>query len=323
MNPAATAAVFQQHQFYTGFHFWQACLLDQLHGAKRSGMRYSNTFKFIIMEIGKILSADVLDIIFDERNKEYGAYDLRKHYQRRLTKALMVTLLLVALICLTYVLLGAMHTKKETLVIDGVIDLAAIPPKDQPMEKIIPPPQKIAPPPEVRMIKDMVPLIVTDKDVPKEEEMSPQDDIDKAKIGNMTTEGPDEGDIVKPPVDARAGITSVPQKEEDYSGIFSKVEIESTYPGGTPAWSKFLYKNLNFPQEAADINVQGTVMIQFIVDAEGKVSDVTAISGPEELRAAAVAVIKKSGQWTPAIQNGHKVKSYKRQPITFKLDAGS
>ena len=61
--------------------------------------------------------------------------------------------------------------------------------------------------------------------------------------------------------------------------------------------------------------------MQFIVDKEGAVSDVEAISGPNELRAEAIRVIKKSGKWEPAVQNGRKVKSYKKQPITFRLEA--
>ncbi|MEP7279362.1 MAG: energy transducer TonB, partial [Bacteroidota bacterium] len=74
------------------------------------------------------------------------------------------------------------------------------------------------------------------------------------------------------------------------------------------------------PQQAIDDAKQGTVYIQFVVDTEGTVSDVNAVSGPEELYAAAVSVSKKSGKWIPAIQNGRQVKSYKKQPITFRLD---
>ena len=67
--------------------------------------------------------------------------------------------------------------------------------------------------------------------------------------------------------------------------------------------------------------IQGTVMVQFIVDKDGHISDVEAISGPEKggLKEEAVRVIKKSGQWTPAVQNGRYVKSYKRQPVTFQI----
>ena len=110
-----------------------------------------------------------------------------------------------------------------------------------------------------------------------------------------------------------------PKKQDDVETIFTKVEIESQYPGGVSAWAAFLNRKLNYPQDAFDSGIEGTVIIQFIVDLQGNVSDVTAISGPEELRAAAINVIKQSNKWTPAIQNGKTVKSYKRQPIRFRL----
>jgi len=102
---------------------------------------------------------------------------------------------------------------------------------------------------------------------------------------------------------------------------FIKVEKESEYPGGPEAWRRYLERNLfkNYPQEALDNEIQGSVMVQFVVDVNGVVSDVTALSGPKELQPVAIAVIRKSGQWTPAIQNGRKVKSYKKQQITFRL----
>jgi protein TonB len=97
------------------------------------------------------------------------------------------------------------------------------------------------------------------------------------------------------------------------------VEIESEYPGGLTAWRRFLDRNLRYPQEAVDQGIEGFVTVQFVVDKEGNVSNVEAVSGPQELRGEAVRVIKRSGKWTPAIQNGHKVKSYKKQPIGFRI----
>lgn len=101
---------------------------------------------------------------------------------------------------------------------------------------------------------------------------------------------------------------------------FVIVEIESSFPGGTQAWLRFLTTHVEYPPKAAKKNVQGTVVVQFIVDKQGGISDVQAISGPELLRDAAVKVIRQSPRWAPAIQRGRKVKSYKKQPITFKLD---
>jgi len=120
-----------------------------------------------------------------------------------------------------------------------------------------------------------------------------------------------------PPVKATGSV------QQDTAGniIFTKVEIESEYPGGRAAWDRYLDKNFHYPKPARKAGIQGTVVVQFIVDRQGSVSDVQAISGPEELREEAVRLIKGSKLWTPAIQNGHQVTAYKKQPIEFKLDA--
>lgn len=110
--------------------------------------------------------------------------------------------------------------------------------------------------------------------------------------------------------------------------VFIKVETESSYPGGLRAWQMYLNKNLRFPEEAIK-KVRGRkpkqweVMIQFIVTKEGKVTDVQALTkfgnGLEE---EAIRIIKKSGDWIPAKQNGRPVHSYKRQPVIFRVEIG-
>jgi len=272
------------------------------------------------MEMGKILSADVLDIIFDQRNKEYGAYDLRKNYQRRLTKSMVVTSFVVVLVSVTYILLGSMKPGAGELLAGPEVILKALPPEEKPVEKLPPPPQKIIPPQDIKMLKSTPPIIVKE-DVPEDEKPPLNDDLDHAKIGTVNTAGIEDDNAVRPPVNEKTGVVDVPKNNNDDDGkTFTVVEIESKYPGGIPAWSAFLYRKLVYPQQAIDDGKQGTVIVRFIVDKEGNVSDVEAVSGPEELRASAVSVIKKSGRWEPAIQNGRKVKSYKSQPITFKLE---
>ncbi len=111
-------------------------------------------------------------------------------------------------------------------------------------------------------------------------------------------------------------------EEEEYDKTYTKVEIESAFPGGDAAWLRYLNRSLDYPRDAVQKRIQGTVVVQFIVDKEGNVSNVQAVSGPDEggLREEAVRVVKKSGKWMPAIQNGRQVKSYKGQPIVFKLE---
>ncbi len=275
------------------------------------------------MEINKILSADILDIVFEGRNKEYGAYELRKTYNKRLMIALIITASVCILLFAGYILantLGKGDNKKDVVVQD--VQLEEIKQEEKREEPPPPPPPKPPEPPKVEMAKFTPPKIVKDEEVKEEEKPPEVEKLEETKIGTVNQEGVKDEGIVAPPVeDAGKGVVEAPKKvEEDYDKTFTKVEIESEYPGGTAAWQRYLNKTLRYPQEAIDNEIQGTVVIQFIVDREGVVSDVEAISGPNELRDEAVRVIKKSGKWEPAVQNGRKVKSYKKQPIVFRLE---
>lgn len=275
------------------------------------------------METSTILTADVLDILFDGRNKEYGAYDLRRTYNKRLAVSITVMLSATAILFVGLTFAG----KKEPLaVLPDVTDIAltAVKQPEEPVKLPPPPPPPKAPAPQapVQMKQFTTVRIVNTELIPENEKPPVVEDLDHFKIGLQNKTGEIDGNLAAPPVaDGNGqGIIQMPQKEDkDEDQIFLKVEIESAYPGGAAAWQRFLYKNLHYPQEAVDQNIQGFVLVQFIVDREGNVSNVEAVSGPEELRAEAVRVIKKSGKWSPAIQNSKKVKSYKRQPIGFKL----
>ena len=276
------------------------------------------------MEANKILQADVLDIVFEGRNKEYGAYNLRKTYDRRLLTSLGVTAVVTALLFVGYAV--AENTKGTGRSVTPLIDLQLVEIPETTIEE----PVKLPPPPkqEIQQIQTVQfttpPRIVPDDDV-KQEEMPPEvQDIEDAKISFANQNGIEDDDITAPPAeDGKRGIIEAPKNpEEDEIVVFRKVEIESQYPGGANAWMRYLNKTFRYPDDAQQNGIRGTVEVQFIVDKEGNVSNVEAITGPVTggLREEAVRVIQKSGRWEPAIQNGRKVKSYKKQPITFRLD---
>ncbi len=275
-----------------------------------------------MLDVNKIMSADILDIIFDGRNKDYGAYELRKTYNKRLTTALVGMAALLALLFIGFFIANtiAANSAKEKVQVKDV-QLEEIKAEEKKNEPPPPPPPPKQEPPKVEMAKFTPPKIVKDEEVKEEEKPPEQEKLEDTKIGTVNQEGiKDEGIVA--PVDNGKGVVEAPKKDEtDYDKTFTKVEIESDYPGGQGAWVRYLNKNLVYPQDAQDNEIQGTVIVQFIVDKEGNVSDVEAISGANELRAEAVRVIKKSGKWTPAVQNGRQVKSYKKQPITFRLEA--
>jgi protein TonB len=114
-------------------------------------------------------------------------------------------------------------------------------------------------------------------------------------------------------------LPPVPAGDYSDSIIWRKVEIEAEYPGGPAAWQRFLNRNLRYPQEAIDNEISGSVVVQFVVDEEGNVSNIEAVSGAEAMCAEVMRVIRKSGKWTPAMQGGHYIKSLKKQPFMICL----
>lgn len=269
------------------------------------------------MESSTILTADILDILFEGRNKEYGAYELRRTYKKRLTISITVMLSMILLLCMGFVFAGNKKDTTAQFIIPDETELKIIE-REQPVEPPPPPPPpKMPEPPKVEVLKFTPPVIVSDEDV-KKEDMPPETAIlDNTKIGTFNQDGVKDEGLVAPPIEVGdKGIIVAPVKDEDDGDkVFQKVEIESEYPGGRVAWQRFLNRNLRPNSEA-----EGAVNVQFIVDKEGNVTNVEAISGPDELRTEAVRVIRKSGKWTPAIQNGRQVTSLKKQPIIFRLN---
>lgn len=271
------------------------------------------------MESNKILSADLLDILFEGKNKEYGAYELRKTYNGRMVRALTVTGGVIVLLFTASFVSGRGPKKAPIFVDTTTVVLQDVHRPDPPV--VLPPKPRIETPP-VATIRVTPPRIVPDDQV-KKEDMPPENNkLDDVKIADHTQDGLKDDGLTGPPApigDGNKGIVEKPKGDDD--GLVLHVEIESTYPGGIPAWQRYMYKNFVYPADAQNNGVEGQVMVRFIVDRDGSVSDVEAISGPTTggLREEAVRVIKKSGKWVPAVQNGRNVKSYKQQPVTFKL----
>ncbi len=270
------------------------------------------------MEANKILSADILDLIFEDRNKDYGAYDLRKTYNKRIIIALIITASVALLALLGSVLASQFKSKGPDTVDVKEMTLQDIKTEEKPPEPPPPPPPKPPEPPKIEMAKFTPPKIVEDEKV--EEPPPPQEKLEETKISTQNVEGIKEEEITTPAVvDEGKGVVEV-KKEEDENKVFEKVEVEAKFKGGEAAWRRYLEKNLN-PNTPVDNGApEGTytVWVQFIVDKAGVISDVKALSshgfGMEE---EAMKVIRKGPSWEPAIQNGRSVKAYRKQPITF------
>ena len=273
------------------------------------------------MDINKILGADILDIIFEGKNKTYGAYELRKTYNKRLTKALLMTAAVALLVFLGSVFANIMgKNKKEAFDVKDT-EMAEIKKNDTPPPPPPPPPPKPPPPPEVNQVKFTPPKIVKDEEVKPDEKI--EEIKDDQKISTKTVESENKEQVVQAPVDTKGTEVVEVKKEDDENKIFNKVEVEAAFPGGDAAWRNYLQKNLN-----ADVPVENgagegtyTVIVKFVVSRDGSLSDVSCESDPGHgMCAEAMRVIKKTRNWTPAIQNGRNVNAYRRQPITFQVE---
>lgn len=272
------------------------------------------------MDANKILKTDFLDLLFEDRNKAYGAYELRRSYNKRILTALGVTLGVGLLIFLSSFLSAPGDDDEAALNIKDV-ELINVKEEPPPVEPPPPPPPKTEPPPKVEMTKFTPPEIVKDEEVKKEDIPPDVDKLEETKIDVINQEGIKSSDIAVPVVDEGKAVVVV-KDETNYDQTFTKVEVEADFPGGMGAWRKFLERNLSADVATSAGAPAGsyTVVVQFIVDKEGNVSEVKAQTshgyGMEE---EAVRVIKRSGKWTPAIQNGRQVKAYRKQPVTFMV----
>lgn len=265
------------------------------------------------MDAQQILSASVLDIVFDGRNKEYGAYILRKEYNHRLAVALWATAAFLFLLTIFF------YSSNESVkfinppILNAEVHLSELDKTivQAPKQVTLRSSKKI----KAGSYKNFSPFLVLE---PVLKEIPPESDITGNSGSAVSIEdGPpsDAGVSAEGSSNGTDNTTDsiIKVKEAD----FSPEEIESAFPGGLAAWRTFLMRTLNYPGEAMDQGIQGSVIVQFIVNINGMVSEVEAVSGPTELRKEAVRVIQKSGRWSPAVQNGRKVKSYKKQPIVF------
>lgn len=271
------------------------------------------------MEANKILSADILDLVFEGRNKDYGAYELRKTYQRRLGRALLITSAIAILALGGSLLASAKKGNSKVKMQEMTIQDLKQDEKKEPPPPPPPPPPKQEPP-KVEMKQFTPPVIKKDEEV--EKPPPPQEELKEVKIAEVNQEGIKDNNIVTPTViDEGKQIIEV-KKEDDENKIFDKVEIEASFPGGDGKWRRYLETNCN-GQVASDNGApEGTytTVVQFVVDKEGNISDVKALTnhgyGMEE---EAMRTIKKGPKWIPAVQNGRQVKAYRKQPITFQV----
>ncbi|RYY57319.1 MAG: TonB family protein [Chitinophagaceae bacterium] len=272
------------------------------------------------MEANQILRTDVLDLLFENRNKQYGAYELRKNYSRRTIKALTITFSVVAAL-----IVGSVFSQgnKSSSIEEPKEDVRLIALQTDEPEPIIPPepPKPVTPPPAVKTQLFTTPILVEDDKVT--EPLPDQKMLEDARIDVKTTDGiVDDGIQPVAAIPGNGDVTGIiePKKPAD-EGPVTVVQVQAAFKGD---WTRFLERNLraDVPVENGAPSAKHRVMIEFVVDLDGSISGVKALTslgyGMEE---EAMRVIRKAGKWTPAINNGYAVKAYRRQSITFDISA--
>lgn len=160
-----------------------------------------------------------------------------------------------------------------------------------------------------------------DNQVNEDNEMREIDELQNVVIGTASREGNKSDGIVAPPLEEpNTGVVTGPKEDpEDKAAII--VQIEAQYPGGSDAWRKYISREINrHMDELQEDGKAGTCIVQFIVDLEGNISEVEALTMKgSKLAELCADAVRKGPKWIPAENNGKKVKAYRRQPVTFQL----
>lgn len=264
------------------------------------------------MTSNDILKSDLLDILFDNRNKQYGAYTLRKHYNNRLLLSLGIALSSALLLFLFF---GGTKTSEgagpSRGLDDVVIQTVKLPEETPKLPEI--PKQKPMTAQPVQQLK-YTNFVIKPDDVVK---ITPPDQTSllNSLIGKQNIDGRTatriDIPVVNDPVDHGSG------NGEQKTNTFIPEEREPEFPGGEAAWLNFLRKNLSAPDEL-EAGEKKSVMVRFLVSVDGAVTGFEIVqSAGRSFDNEVVRVLKKMPKWKPAIQNGVAVVKYYTQPVTF------
>ncbi|RDB03715.1 energy transducer TonB [Runella aurantiaca] len=260
------------------------------------------------------------DIVFMNRHRAYGAYDLRKSYPEVLRNAVLLGIGLFLLLFIGPILYGSLAPQETEYSMSEfeVMDIKPVPKEEKPLPELEKPKEL---PKQTSVRYRMLEVL---KDPPHEELPPPVEDLEKANPGQETIEGtgPEEVAIIAPPEDTPAPEATKPAEVEAKAPeIFEKVEIDPQFAGGNEGLRTFLMKNLHYPSPAQRSNIQGRVYLTFTVEPDGSLSNINVIRGigfgcDEE----AIRVMKLMPKWKPGKQSGRAVRVKFTMPIVFALE---
>ena len=271
------------------------------------------------------------DVVFAARNKDFGAYQLRLDSKPRHLKAFIYTLIaVIALLIFGYSYLKVSQYMEEKRIADQAsqemvaVDLSAEEEEveEEPeQEKYEQPEQEQALPEEIlNTVKVTELLIAKDEEVKAEDEIKSQDELKETQTAFGQTDfdkGTDDRNVVrahKEEVIVEKKVEAEPEK------VFTAVEQMPQFPGGEAELMKFLSKNIKYPTMAMENNIQGRVVVQFVVTKTGAIGEVKVVrSVNRDLDREAIRVCKSLPRFTPGKMNGQAVNVWYTLPVNFKL----
>lgn len=269
------------------------------------------------------------DIVFEGKNKDFGAYEMRAGSTKRHNRAMIIVIVALAIV-LTFLILymtGVFATPEEAETVAAVdVELTQM---DTPEEVDEPEEEQIVipePEPEVPQIEEdvkqqlLTEAVIVDV-VEEDKKMQDQDKIkeDDSKISIKNVADGSEDFTSQDQLKKEVVVVDEPVKHEPEK-VFEAVEQMPTFPGGDAALYKFLSENINYPAAAAEEGVQGRVVVRFVVTKTGAVEQVTiARSKHPALDKEAMRVVKKLPKFIPGRQNGENVNVWYTLPVNFKL----
>ena len=272
------------------------------------------------------------DIVFADKNREFGAYKLRQDSDKRHNLAVLYTLIgLCVVVALIFAWskysdyraeIAAIEAKEQAEKMSQAMIEAAEnepEPEPEPEEQKFEQPEVVVPE-EVLATVQVTQIAIVDADKVKNEvlDMEVQKEDNTAR-GVVNQEGQDDADkfvAVKEQVVVKEPEPEKPKEEE----IFVAVEQQAEFPGGTAAMMKWLSNNIRYPETAQANDVQGRVIVKFVVEKDGSIGQATILKGVDkDLDKEALRVVKKMPKWQPGKNNGVAVRSYFNLPVTFRL----
>ena len=271
-----------------------------------------------------LISGEWTELVFAGRNQAYGAYKLRQGTGKR------NVISIIAVVCLIIACQIGLTIKKaadaeaaKRAAMNQAVELSKLeqPKKAEVKQKHV----KVEPEKVVEQVKSSIkftaPVIKKDSEVKPEDELKTQDQIMETKtaIGSFDVKGNDDvnGEVLK----AKEVIAQPePPKHEEEAKVFDVVEQMPSFPGGPSALMEYLGTHVKYPVVAQENGVQGRVVVSFIVERDGSITDVRVVRSVDpSLDREAQRVVSSMPRWTPGKQNGSAVRVKYNVPVSFRL----